>query len=76
MKDGTLRVKGKGGALYTLAGAPQSSVTIRLQLGSGAMFCAAAPAKDPAASNDTTTKFTGAKQTPPPAVCPRVPGNG
>jgi hypothetical protein len=76
VKDGTLSVKGKGGALYTLAGASQSSVTIRLQLGSGAMFCAAAPAKDPAASNDTTTKFTGAKQTPPPAVCPHVPGNG
>jgi DNA-binding beta-propeller fold protein YncE len=76
VKDGTLRVKGKGGALYALAGAPQSTVTIRLQLGSGAMLCAAAPAKDPAASNDTTAKFTGARQTPPPAECPRVPGNG
>jgi len=46
------------------------------QLGSGTMFCASAPAKEPAASNDTTEKFNGAKQTPPPADCPHVPGNG
>jgi DNA-binding beta-propeller fold protein YncE len=76
VQDGTLRVKGKGGALYTLANAPQTTVTIRVQLGSGTMFCASAPAKEPVASNDTTEKFNGAKQTPPPADCPHVPGNG
>jgi hypothetical protein len=76
VKDGTLQVKGKGGALYTLANAPQTDVTIRVQLGSGTMFCASAPAKEPAASNDTTEKFNGVKQTPPPADCPHVPGNG
>ena len=76
VQDGTLRVKGKGGALYTLASAPQSAVTIRLQLGGGTMFCASAPAKQPTTSNDTTAKFNGAKQTPAPADCPHVPGNG
>jgi hypothetical protein len=61
---------------YTLANAPQNTVTIRVQLGSGTMFCASAPAKEPVASNDTTEKFNGAKQTPPPPACPHVPGNG
>ena len=68
--DADMRVKGKSGALYTLANAPQTAVTIRVQLGSGTMFCASAPAKQ------TTARFNGAKQTPPPADCPHVPGNG
>ncbi len=73
VKDGSLRVKGKGGTLYSLAGAPQGTVTVRLQLGSGVVFCAAAPPKEPAASNDTTTRFNGARQAPPPDTCPLVP---
>ncbi len=73
VKDDSLRVKGKGAALYSLAGAPQGTVSLRLQLGSGVLLCAAAPAREPAANNDTTAKFNGARQTPPPAPCP-VPG--
>ncbi len=45
----------------------------QLQLGRGVVFCAVAPAKDPAPSNDTTARFNGARHTPPPVTCPRVP---
>ena len=76
VKDGSLCLKGKGGALYSLAGAPQGAVTVRLQLGNGVMLCALAPAKDPTTSNDTpTAKFTGARPAPAPATCPNLPGN-
>ena len=75
LKDGSLRLKGKGAALYSLAGAPQGTVTVRLQLGTGVMLCAVAPAKDPTTSNDTTAKFTGARHAPAPVTCPIVPGN-
>src|SRR5262249_23064125 len=66
-------LKGKGGALYSLAGAPQGTVTVRLQLGNGVMLCAVAPAKDPTTSNDTTAKFTGARHAPASATCPPCP---
>jgi hypothetical protein len=75
VKDGSLRLKGKGGTLYPLAGAPQGAVTVRQQLGNGVMLCAVAPAKDPTTSNDTTAKFTGTRHAPAPATCPNVPGN-
>ena len=48
-------------------------MTIRLQLGSGVMFCAEAPAREPATSHDTTAKFNGVRQSPPPVTCPKVP---
>jgi hypothetical protein len=76
VKDGSLQVRGKGGALYALSNAPQGTVTVRLQLGSGAMLCAAAPAKEPSSTNDTTARFNGARHAPPPPACPAVPGNG
>jgi DNA-binding beta-propeller fold protein YncE len=67
---------GPSGLVLDEARATASYVTIRVQLGSGTMFCASAPAMQPAVSNDTSAKFNGAKQTPPPADCPHVPGNG
>jgi hypothetical protein len=70
VKDGSLRVKAKGAASYSLAGAPQGTMALRLQLGSGVVYCAAAPAKEPAAANDTTAKFNGGRHTPPPPACP------
>jgi DNA-binding beta-propeller fold protein YncE len=75
VKDGSLRVRGKGAALYSLAGAPQGAMTLRLQLGSGVMLCALAPAKDPPRLNDTTVKFKGARNSPPPESCPVVPAD-
>src|SRR5262249_34728021 len=75
VKDGSLRLKGKGRALYSLARAPPGTVTGRMQLGNGVMLCAVAPAKDPTTSNDTTAKFTGARHAPASATCPLVPGN-
>ncbi|MEW6273379.1 MAG: hypothetical protein AB1689_29215, partial [Thermodesulfobacteriota bacterium] len=71
--NGRLSLSGKGGALYSLANAPQGTMAVRLRLGSGVEFCAAAPAKAPATTSDTTSKFVGAPNSPPPAVCPPVP---
>ena len=73
VKDGKLSVKGSGAALYPLTGAPQGTLGLRFRLGTGFEFCAAAPAKSPSTSFDTTAKFTGARSSPPPAVCPAVP---
>src|SRR5262249_10524412 len=72
VKDGKISISGKGAALFSLADAPQGTVALRLYLGSAPApgFCAAAPAKAPATSNDTPAKFTGAPNTPPPAPCP------
>jgi hypothetical protein len=75
VKDGSLRVKGKGATLYSLAGAPQGAMTLRLQLGSSLAFCASAPPKEPATSNDTTAKFTAERRSPAPAACPTVPSS-
>src|SRR5262245_25882000 len=72
VKDGKLSISGKGAALFSLADAPQGTVALRMYLGTAPApgFCAAAPAKVPATSNDTPAKFTGAPNTPPPAPCP------
>jgi sugar lactone lactonase YvrE len=73
LANGRLSLSGKGSALYSLANAPQGTMALRLRLGSGVEFCAVAPAKAPATTNDTTSKFAGAPNSPPPAVCPPVP---
>ena len=39
-------------------------------------MCAAAPAKFPPSTNDTTRKFVGNRNQPAPVVCPPVPGGG
>ena len=73
-----LTVRGVGGALFSLAGAPQGSVAVRVRLGSEVEFCAAASAKPSGnppstARNDSTSRFVGVPQTPAPAVCPPLP---
>jgi hypothetical protein len=73
LRDGKLRLRGRGAALYPLAGAPLGSATVRLELGAHFGFCATAPAKLPASSNDTTARFNGAKNTPAGAQCPPLP---
>lgn len=73
LAKGKLVVTGKGDGIYGLPGAPQEEMAIRLQLGSGIEFCAAAPARSPASKFDSTRKFDGEKHTPAPAGCPPVP---
>ncbi|MDG2303503.1 MAG: hypothetical protein P8R42_02425 [Candidatus Binatia bacterium] len=71
--QGKLTVKGKGNGLYELLNAPQDEMGIRLQLGTGDIWCSAATARDPEFKFDNTVRFFGEKQTPAPAVCPAVP---
>jgi hypothetical protein len=70
---GRLIVTGKGDGIYELAGATQGEMALRLQLGTGIEFCASAPARSPASKFDSTRKFLGEKDVPPPAECPPVP---
>lgn len=65
IRNGTLSISGKGEGLYTLEGAPQGQMALRLQLGTGPAFCAAARAKDPESKHDSTARFTGDKSAPP-----------
>lgn len=74
LRNGKLKVRGKGGALFSLSNAPQGTMAVRLQLGSDAEACAVATTKEPASKNDTTAKFKAARNTPPPVpgTCPAV----
>jgi DNA-binding beta-propeller fold protein YncE len=72
LKDGYLRLKGRGAALYSLADAPQGSMTVRLDF-YGLTFCGVAPAAAPATSYDTTARFRAVKQAAAPALCPATP---
>ena len=73
LRKGRLTVKGKGAQLYGLGNAPQGSLAVRLQLGSGVEFCALAPARPPEIRNDTTLSFVGVPHAPAPVSCPPVP---
>ena len=44
-----------------------------MSLGARFGFCAVAPADAPAASNDTTERFVGARNSPAPPACPPMP---
>jgi hypothetical protein len=68
-----LKVRGKGPGLYSLAGAAYGSVTVRVELGARHGFCATAPAKAPATSNDTSAKFNGERNTAAGGACPPLP---
>jgi len=68
---GKLRIRGTGAGLPSLASAPQGTMVVRLRLGARAGFCAAAPAKAPASSNDTPAKFTGSALAQ--LACPPLP---
>ncbi|MEO2169659.1 MAG: hypothetical protein ABGY42_16375 [bacterium] len=72
LRNGTLTIAGKGEGLYTLDGAPQGRMALRLELGSGSILCAAAGAKDPANKNDSTARFIGEQASPAPDPCPPV----
>lgn len=71
---GKVTIKGRGNGLYELAGAPQGQMALRLRLGRGVTWCAAALAKPPLARNDSTVKFLGVPGSPAPITCPDVPG--
>jgi DNA-binding beta-propeller fold protein YncE/mono/diheme cytochrome c family protein len=76
LRAGTLTIRGKGGALYPLSDAPQGTMAVRLTLGTETQFCAAAPAKSPTTTNDTTKRFVAVRNTAAPVSCPAVPGGG
>ena len=73
IRSGTLTVVGKGDGLFTLEGAPQGPMVLRLQLGTGEVFCATADPKEPVSKNDTTSRFNGDKASAAPAICPPTP---
>ena len=69
---------GKASWSYTLNEAAQGRVAVRLLLGSGAGWCADAPAKTSGnppstANNDKVDRFVGQPKTPAPGVCPSLP---
>ena len=71
LRNGTLVVRGNGAGIYQLDDAPQGGLALRLRLGDALEFCAAVPPKD--ASNDTTSKFVGVRNSAAPVDCPPVP---
>ena len=73
LRNGTLAIRGSGAGLYQLDNAPQGGIALRLQIAGELEFCAAVAPKAPAASNDTTTKFTSERNVAAPADCPDVP---
>jgi hypothetical protein len=67
--DGDLVLTGKGAAWgYTLNEPAQGLVAVRLQLGSGPVWCTVFPPKS--ANNDRVDKFVSAKNPAQPAGCP------
>jgi len=73
LRNGRLKLRGKGAALYSLADAAHGSFTVRVELGARFGFCATAPAKLPAGTNDTTERFNGTRNSPAPGQCPPLP---
>jgi len=61
---------GKSNWGYTLDEATQDSVALRLQLGSGATWCAQGGHPGFLPRKDVADRFIAAPRTPPPAVCP------
>lgn len=70
LRNGTLSISGNGAGLYSLADAPQGEMALRLRLGTGDVFCAAAEARDPAIKNDSPSRFMGVGNAPQPNPCP------
>lgn len=63
---------GKTNWTYVLGPAPQGTVAVRLTLGTGTTWCAAASFKPPSSTNDTPAKFVGLKGSVP-TSCPTIP---
>ncbi|MEO6026910.1 MAG: hypothetical protein ABIR79_08620, partial [Candidatus Binatia bacterium] len=70
---GKLSVKAKADGSYSLAGAPQGALAIRLALGTTVEYCSVGTAKAPPETNDTTSKFVAVSNGPAPGVCPPRP---
>ena len=70
LRNGKLSISGRGSGLYPLDDAPQGEMVLRLKLGAGVEFCAAAQARSPEDRNDSTEKFNGEKASPAPIACP------
>lgn len=75
IRNGTLKIVGKGEGHFALEGAPRGQIALRLQLGTGPAFCAAARAKDPEIKHDSTARFTGDKSAPPAPCRPVDPAS-
>jgi DNA-binding beta-propeller fold protein YncE len=73
LRNGRLTIRGRGAQLYPLADAPQGTMALRMNLGGSLTWCAAAPARTPSVSFDTTARFEGVKNSPAPASCPALP---
>jgi YVTN family beta-propeller protein len=75
VKDDKMTIK--GGRLnwpYTLDEPSQGSIGVQLTLGTGPTWCAQGGQPGFPPRKDETDKFVAAKKTPPPAVCPALPG--
>jgi DNA-binding beta-propeller fold protein YncE len=73
IRNGRLKLRGRGAKLYSLADAAHGSFTVRVELGARTGFCATAPAKLPVGVNDTAERFIGARNSPAPPACPPLP---
>jgi hypothetical protein len=76
VKADQIKVRGgKENWAYTLNEDSQGRIAVRLQLGSGAPWCADAPARSSGSpnANDQVDRFTAQPKTPAPVVCPPVP---
>ena len=69
LKDGLLKIVGKGTDLYPLSHAPQGDFVVRFRLGSGDRWCASTVA----GTRDTTSIYKAARQSVAPSDCPDRP---
>jgi hypothetical protein len=81
LKDDLLKVKAqKAGWTYTLNESSQGRIALRLLVGTGAQWCAEAPAKlsglpPSSARHDRPDRFTAASKSPPPPACQAPPSS-
>jgi DNA-binding beta-propeller fold protein YncE len=72
--DSVVLKGGREAWTYTLDEPVQGRVAVRLRLGTGATWCAEAPAKaSSSGNNDRPGRFVGQSNSPAPATCPAVP---
>ena len=72
VQGGTITIRAGGEAFgYSLAGAPQGRVAVRLRLGTGVTWCAEAPAASLA--DDRVDRFVAKANSLAPPLCPVIP---
>ena len=71
LRDGLLKIVGKGAALYGLGDAPLGDLVVRFRLGSGNRWCASTQA----GKSDTTKAYKAVPQTIALPTCPDRPTN-